>query len=169
MHSSNLRLRPGPCGLHLYNRSTGVNILFDEFQVGSELWAQAPRYVSIALTNSCDLSCPYCYAPKHRAALDFGILRGWLNELDVNGCLGVGFGGGEPTLYRHFTKVCQYAAHDTGLAVSFTSHAHRLNADLAAELAGYVHFVRISMDGVGETYEELRGRSFSAFCSRFRI
>jgi MoaA/NifB/PqqE/SkfB family radical SAM enzyme len=126
----------------------------------------APRQVSIALTNTCDLACPHCYAPKNPAALEFGRVASWLEELDTNGCLGVGFGGGEPTLYRRFPELCQYAAQKTGLAVTFTTHAHHLTDALAATLAGSVHFVRVSMDGVGLTYEVLRGRSFATLRRR---
>jgi MoaA/NifB/PqqE/SkfB family radical SAM enzyme len=142
---------------------TGLNVLLDEVQLPATLWAAAPRYVSVALTNACDLACPYCYAPKERFALDVEQLVGWLTELDANGCLGVGFGGGEPTLYRHLAELCHRVAGKTGLAVTFTTHAHRLNDDLVANLIGAVHFVRVSMDGIGGTYEELRGRSFAAF------
>jgi hypothetical protein len=53
------------------------------------------------------------------------------------------------------------------LAVTFTTHAHQLNDSLIAALTGNVHFVRISMDGVGATYETLRGRSFTSFRQRF--
>ena len=37
---------------------------------------------------------------------------------------------------------------------------------LAANLRGNVHFVRVSMDGVGTTYEALRGRSFASLRDR---
>jgi len=130
------------------------------------MWAAAPRQVSIALTNACDLHCPYCYAPKHSAQLDSEHLIPWLDELDAEGCLGVGFGGGEPTLHPDFTQVCRYAAGSTGLAVTLTTHAHRLDDRIAADLDGNVHFIRVSMDGVGETYQALRGRSFSNLIRR---
>jgi len=84
----------------------------------------------------------------------------------MNGCLGVGFGGGEPTLYRHFVELCHYVARMTELAVTFTTHAHRLNDALLSALVGSVHFVRISMDGVGATYEALRNRPFSVLRNR---
>jgi MoaA/NifB/PqqE/SkfB family radical SAM enzyme len=122
--------------------------------------------VSIALTNACDLNCSYCYAPKHGASLDFESLIGWLGELDRTGCLAVGFGGGEPTLYRRLPEICRFVAMKTGLAVTFTTHAHHLNAGLLGQLSGYVHFVRVSMDGVGSTYELLRGRPFGDLRSR---
>ncbi|HEX7182176.1 MAG TPA: radical SAM protein [Thermoanaerobaculia bacterium] len=98
--------------------------------------------------------------------LDAERIADWLDELDVNGCLGVGFGGGEPTLYRRLADLCHYAAQKTGLAVTFTTHAHRLGDGLVTALAGNVHFVRVSMDGVGITYETLRGRSFAALRRR---
>jgi len=83
--------------------------------------------------------------------------------LDAHGCLGVGFGGGEPTLHPEFVDVCRNATEKTGLAVTFTTHALRINASLAQALVGSVHFVRVSMDGVGRTYETVRERPFADF------
>ncbi len=121
----------------------------------------APRQVSIAVTNACDLTCAYCYAPKHRAHLDPKRLCEWIVELDDAGTLGIGFGGGEPTVYRHITDVCIYAAEHTGLAITMTTHGHKWNADLVSRLKDALNFVRISVDGTGATYERLRGRSFA--------
>lgn len=125
-------------------------------------WAAAPRQVSIALTNACDLRCAYCFAPKSTSALRASDVRKWLVELDVNGTVGVGFGGGEPTLFPEFADLCAYATRQTKLAVTFTTHGHHLDDKLVSALQGNVHFVRISLDGIGSTYERLRGRSFDA-------
>lgn len=163
------KVRLGPCGVHIFNRRTGLNILVDEVRVRREFWALAPRQASIALTNACDLSCSYCYAPKSHAELNLEKLLTWLDELDANGCLGVGFGGGEPTLYRNFPEVCRHVTEKTGMAVTFTTHAHKVSAGLAEKLQGTVHFIRASMDGVGLTYESLRGRPFTAFRSHLEI
>lgn len=160
------RKRAGPAGLHLFDRTSGLNILLDQVRLPETTWHRAPRQVSIALTNSCDLDCSYCYAPKERARLPLESLIRWLDELDRHGCMGVGFGGGEPTLYRHLVDVCRYAAQNTGLAVTMTTHANRLHDRLLSELDGILHFVRVSMDGVGETYETLRGRSFIGLLDR---
>ncbi len=160
------RVRAGPDGIHLFNRDTGWNLLVDEARVPPSMWSSAPRQVSVALTNACDLHCRYCYAPKHPAMLDADRLIKWLEELDAGGCLGVGFGGGEPTLHREFAGLCLHAARRTGMAVTLTTHAHRIDSRLASDLSGNVHFVRVSMDGVARTYEELRGRSFDQLLSR---
>jgi MoaA/NifB/PqqE/SkfB family radical SAM enzyme len=164
-----MKVRAGPSGIQIFNRATGLNVLLDEISVPSIYWATSPRYVSVTLTNACDLACPYCFAPKDPAALEVERVSGWLDELDMNACLGVGFGGGEPTLYRGLAEVCRYAAQNTGLAVTLTTHGHRLDDTLCASLAGSVHFVRISMDGVGPTYEALRCRPFAALRRRLEI
>lgn len=112
-----LKVRGGPDGLYLFDRNMGINILLDEIEVPQACWAATPRQVSIALTNVCDLHCPFCYAPKHLGKLNAAKLVAWLDELDRNSTVGVGFGGGEPTLYPQLAEMCQYAAQKTGFAV----------------------------------------------------
>jgi MoaA/NifB/PqqE/SkfB family radical SAM enzyme len=163
------RIRMGPSGIHLFDRVSGLNILVDEFVPDKSLWATAPRQVSIALTNACDLSCSYCFAPKTTATLAFDRIVPWLAELDANGTIGIGFGGGEPTLYRRFADLCAYATQNTKLAVTFTTHGHHLDDMLLTALKGNVHFIRVSMDGIDATYERLRGRSFKALKERLSV
>ena len=160
------KLRGGPAGLHLFNRTTGLNVLLDEIPVPASLHSRAPRQVSIALTNRCDLACAHCYAPKSRDELRFETITRWLAELDAHGTLGIGFGGGEPTLYPEFERLCHHVARETRLSVSFTTHGHHIDDVLAAGLRGSVNFVRVSMDGVGATYESIRRRSFSELLTR---
>jgi len=164
--NSHLKVRAGPAGLHFFNRTTGINILLDEITRPTSTWSVAPRQVSVALTNACDLACHHCYAPKKSAMLAFNRLIRWLGDLDTNGCLGVGFGGGEPTLYPQLKELCSYVTKKTNLAVTMTTHAHRLSDQLLNELAGNIHFVRVSMDGVGSTYESIRCRPFDSFLQR---
>ncbi|MDZ8226884.1 radical SAM protein [Nostoc sp. ChiVER01] len=166
--TSHLKIRVGAAGLHLFNRNTGVNFLVDEISLPSSLWSTAPRQVSIALTNACDLVCFHCYAPKNPAALNFERLTSWLADLDANGCIGVGFGGGEPTLYPRLAELCSYATEKTGLAVTMTTHAHHLSDRLLDDLSGNVNFIRVSMDGVEATYESLRGRPFATLIQRIK-
>ncbi len=154
--------------MHLFDRRSGWNVLFDEVTPNSSGYSLAPRQVSIALTNACDLKCPYCYAPKTPARLDVNRVQFWLTELDEHGCLGVGFGGGEPTLHPAFAELCRFATQQTTLAVTFTTHGHHLTRELLATLDGHVHFLRLSMDGTHRTYESNRGRPFSAFLTRAR-
>lgn len=149
-------------GVHLFDRVSGLNVLLDEVSVPIRRCSLAPRYVSIALTNACELSCEYCYAPKSSAVLDANRVAAWAVELDNAGCLGLGFGGGEPTAHPRFAQLCAQVAASTSMAVTFTTHGHRLTRELADALQGVVHFARISVDGVGDTYERMRRRPFAA-------
>jgi MoaA/NifB/PqqE/SkfB family radical SAM enzyme len=159
-------LRCGPAGIHAFSRGTGWNVLLDEVALPAAYYSRAPRQVSIALTNRCDLACAHCYAPKSREGLSFESVRRWLVELDAAGTLGVGFGGGEPTLYPDFVRLCRYVAEETRLSVSFTTHGHLVDTELVQQLRGSVHFVRVSMDGVGTTYESIRRRAFGELLRR---
>ncbi|WDJ89019.1 radical SAM protein [Xanthomonas campestris] len=157
-----MKSRIGPNGVHLFDRVSGLNVLLDELRPKEAIWSKSPRQVSIALTNVCDLHCAYCYAPKHKASLHSDQVLGWLKELDTEGCLGIGFGGGEPTLHPDFVDICKRVAGETQLAVTFTTHGHRLTPQLVEHLKGSVHFARISVDGLGRTYEQQRGKQFAS-------
>jgi hypothetical protein len=157
------KLRLSDAGVHWFDRVSGLNLLVDEISPPRDRWHRAPRYVSIALTNACELHCPFCYAPKQPARLSPEDVLAWTKELDHEGCLGVGFGGGEPTAFPRFAELCEQAANSTSLAITFTTHGHRIDRILANRLRGSVHFIRVSMDGVGATYERLRGRLFRDF------
>ena len=156
-------------GLQLFDRQSGLNLLLDEVPLPCSQWALAPRYVSIALTNACDLRCPYCYAPKRSARLQTSVLQSWLLELAAHECIGIGFGGGEPTLHPDFAALCKFVARETPMAVTFTTHSHRIDPAMVAELSGAVHFVRVSVDGVGQTYESSRGRPFQAILRQLEV
>lgn len=165
-HPDNFKLRVGPAGVQVFNRGTGLNVLIDEIPVPAVLHSRAPRQVSIALTNRCDLTCAHCYAPKSRNELRFDAIKRWLTELDEQGSLGIGFGGGEPSLHPEFVRICQYAARETRLSVSCTTHGHHIDSQLAEQLRGNMHFMRVSMDGVGDTYQHIRRRSFAELITR---
>src|SRR5438552_9652420 len=119
------KVRTGPAGIHLFRRRDGLNILASALLQPAKFWSRAPMQVSIDLTNACDLSCEFCYAPKVPATLPADKVDRWLAEVDQEGCLGIGFGGGEPTLHPRFVEICR-AASRRNLAVTFTTHGHRL-------------------------------------------
>lgn len=156
-------------GAQWFERESGLNVLIEELSFPAAAWALSPRYVSIALTNACELRCAFCYAPKVPGRLDAVDVCRWAEELDAGGGLGVGFGGGEPTAHPQFAWLCEQVSCRTQLAVSFTTHGHRLDEDLARRLRGSVHFIRISVDGVGDTYEAVRGRSFAELRRRVAV
>lgn len=157
-----MKVRVSEAGVHLFDRVSGLNVLLDEVDVPAQRFSIAPRYLSVALTNACELRCAYCYAPKGPAVLNVERVVAWAADLDDAGCLGMGFGGGEPTAHPQFAQLCTQIAESTSMAVTFTTHGHRITPGLTDSLRGAVHFARLSVDGVGATYERLRRRPFAA-------
>jgi MoaA/NifB/PqqE/SkfB family radical SAM enzyme len=57
----------------------------------------------------------------------------------------------------------------TQLSVTFTTHGHNINDAMADELRGNVHFIRVSMDGIGHNYESIRQRPFHELVVRMKL
>lgn len=150
-------------GVHLFNRESGLNILLDEFRPST--LSRAPANVSIALTGRCNLRCGHCFVPRVNCDLEYERVLGWLRELDDNGCLGVGFGGGEPLLYPHVFDLCAFVHRETGMACTMTTNGVLLDDAAVSRLASNLNFCRISMDGIGKTHEGIRKYSFDKLLS----
>lgn len=164
-----MKIRKDHLGLYCFDRQSGLNVLLDEVQFEERDWAVGPRHLSIALTNACELSCAFCYASKQPHSLRFDDLTNWCIEADEAGVLAVGLGGGEPTLYSRVGELCRTVHSNTDLAVTMTTHGQRFTNRLRDELTESVSFIRVSMDGLHDTYERIRGVSFSGFVEKLRI
>jgi hypothetical protein len=104
------KIRLSEAGVHLFDRASGLNVLLEEVDVPAEQVSHAPRNLSGALTNACELRCAYWYAPEYPAAFDGDRVIAGAVELDGAGCLGVGFGGGEPTAHPRFAQLSAQTA-----------------------------------------------------------
>jgi MoaA/NifB/PqqE/SkfB family radical SAM enzyme len=121
-----------------------------------------PAVVSIALTNLCDLSCPFCYAPKSHHSLEGADVVRWSKEFSLAGTFEIAFGGGEPTLYSQLTTVCERVWDETDLGISLTTNGQHLDPELIERLVGHISILRISVDGPEPYYSRIRGRAFKA-------
>ena len=135
-------------GVHLFDRESGINVLLEETKCPRSRLSIAPANVSIALWNRCNRNCIHCFAPKNEAELGFEEICRWLDELDANDCLGVGFGGGEPLLYPRIADLCRYVHDNTRMACTLTSNGDLIDDSSLEWLCGRVNFVRISTNGV---------------------
>ena len=158
-----MKIRATPQGYLAFDRRSGLNVLIDE--VVPEKHSAAPAMVSFSLTNRCNLLCPHCFVAKGRSYLPFSLLAKWLVELDENGCLEVGFGGGEPLLHPDFSTICDFAHSRTGMACTITTNGTLLSEEMVESIRGNVDFCRISMDGWGEVHERSRGVPFDSLVS----
>lgn len=158
-----MKLRATPQGYLLFDRRSGLNALIDEIRPPET--SLAPAMVSFALTNRCNLHCRHCFVAKGGSELPFSLLSKWLVELDRNGCLEVGFGGGEPLLHPDFVGICGFVHSRTGMACTMTTNGTLLSDEMIDLLKESVNFCRISMDGWEQVHERARGAPFDTLVS----
>jgi len=163
-----MNVRKESRGLHFYDRITGWHILADEVRIPVENRDEGPEVISIAVTNVCDLSCAFCYAPKSRHMLSVQEIVRWCRELDQLGTLEVAFGGGEPTLFPGLAEACRTIWTETKLGISITTHGHHLNEQLWENLKGFVSIVRVSIDAPEPLYSSIRGRPLAPAIKNIR-
>src|SRR5579872_6935690 len=90
--------------LLLFERNTGLNILLDGEET-QHLLRTAPRTLLIAVTNACNLTCPFCYRDLASASTwRYDTLLKFCQDADRWGVLEVAFGGGEPTVFPRWQE-----------------------------------------------------------------
>ena len=152
-----MKLRSERSGIHFFDRSAGLHLLCDEVKLEPSAWSVAPRILSVALSNICDLGCHFCYRPQTKDTLPVELVRQMVGAVDELGCLEVTFGGGEPLLYPGLSSLCEWIWDNTSMGVSLTTHGHRLTSGLIHKLIGRLSSIRFSVDGVEPYYSLIRG------------
>ena len=142
-----MKIRKTEQGVHFFSRDSGTNLLLDEIEIPQGELARAPANVSVAVTNRCNRCCPHCFAEKGDEDLDYEVLCGWMDELDANGCMGVGFGGGEPLLHPRIVDLCRFVAKNTEMACTMTTNGDCLTQEMVDRLCCSVNFIRVSTNG----------------------
>jgi Fe-coproporphyrin III synthase len=117
------------------------------------------RVIQIHPTRRCNLRCRHCYSlsgPEERDQLDPGLLRGAITDAALEGYTAVSFSGGEPLLYRPLSDLLRHA-HDCGLQTAITTNGMLLDERRLAALQGITDLIAISLDGVPESHNQMRG------------
>jgi MoaA/NifB/PqqE/SkfB family radical SAM enzyme len=120
----------------------------------------ASRVIQLHPTLRCNLACPHCYSssgPRAGGELAASSLIERLAALRAEGYDIVSFSGGEPLVYRDFDETA-VAAHRLGFRVNLITNAILLDEDRVARLAEFVSMVGLSLDGVAERHDRMRGR-----------
>lgn len=110
-------------------------------------------------TRRCNLSCLHCYSessPDVREALEPERVLAAIADAATLGYKVLAVSGGEPLLYGPLARVLR-AAHEQGLATTVTSNGMLLDARRLAMLAEDTDLLAISLDGVPESHDEMRG------------
>lgn len=125
------------------------------------------RRLTIELTNTCNLHCSYCLRDEdalyHDRAefMSMDLLKRVLEEAaSVAGITQVGFTGGEPTLYPHFSELLETCG-TAGIKTSFVTngwHFEKLWPTLVSQRDSLSH-ISFSIDGATrEKHDHWRGQ-----------
>ena len=114
------------------------------------------------LTNRCNLACPHCYA--------HATLKGAANELSTKEAkkviddlvrqkvLVLILSGGEPILRKDLYELATYAK-EKGISCALSTNGTLINELHVKEiLKSGISYVGISIDGIGETHDQFRGK-----------
>lgn len=139
------RTHPLDGKLLLFDRDTGLNVLLD----GDEtrlLRRVAPRSLLIAVTNACNLTCPFCYRDlTSPSRWRYDTLLKFCQDADAWGVLEVAFGGGEPMLFPRWPEFINELYATTGLGIYFTTNGTLLTEDFLRGIGGKYGQIRVSL------------------------
>lgn len=122
-----------------------------------------PIIAEINLTDVCNLKCNYCFC-DHRALhkLNPDVVLDFIKDFKTFGGKAITFsGGGEPTLYREFIEIVDFAeCQDLELGL-ITNGAFKYNSDLHEAIGNCFKWVRISLDTVNDKlYKKIKGKDY---------
>lgn len=129
------------------------------------------RHVSIAITNNCNLSCPYCYKAIHKDKklneIPLNTILKFVDKLllvNINGnkMETLQLIGGEPTLHSNFLDICNYLLEKgIGVRISTNGSTPILHSQemLSFSKNKNIEF-RISLDS-SEIYKNIKTRGNS--------
>ena len=123
-----------------------------------------PRFVSLEITEQCNLKCKHCYTSAGNGkpnSLELNVIYKLIDELSKYGCEFLALGGGEPLLYSDIEKVIKYAI-SKDVEVELVSNGILFNEEMIEKLSNAgLKYVQISLDGESpETYTKVRGIDF---------
>ena len=122
-----------------------------------------PRYAGLNITDNCNMRCVMCnsWRTTSREELSTGEWKAVIRQLRDEGIRYVGFAGGEPLLRKDLPELVAHAT-TLGLHTELTTSGYLWDEARAQSLVNAgLKSVVISIDGVEEGYEAIRGRQWS--------
>jgi len=115
------------------------------------------RYLQLHITEKCNLNCRHCYlGEKSKAELPLKTVKKALDEFSGSG-LKVLITGGEPMLHSRFWEIAEYAGR-LSIRKELLTNGSFLSEKNAKKLAKHIEAVQISLDGLKEGHEFMRGK-----------
>ena len=114
------------------------------------------RYLEFQITNRCNLQCRHCYIGEDsHQDLSREQIQGVLGQFEEIQGLRLLLSGGEPLLHPFFWEVNE-GLRDYAFRSVLLSNGTLISREVAQKLR--VHEVQISLDGMREGHESLRGK-----------
>jgi radical SAM protein with 4Fe4S-binding SPASM domain len=118
----------------------------------------APVTAHFALTNRCPLSCRTCYNAAGALSspeLTTEEAKQVLDTLAAMRVFTVAFGGGEPLARDDIFELAEHA-RQRGIVPTLTTNGFYIDRRIARRCRVFSH-IHVSLDGVGKTYQAVRG------------
>lgn len=114
------------------------------------------RYLEFQITDRCNLRCRHCYIGEGlHQDLSFERIKKVLEKFEEIQGLRLLLSGGEPLLHPHFWEINDILRHYAFRSV-LLSNGTLITRDVSKRLQ--VHEVQISLDGMKEGHEAIRGK-----------
>jgi len=114
------------------------------------------RYLEFQITDRCNLRCLHCYIGEGaHQDLSFGKMKRVLEEFEEIQGLRLLLSGGEPLLHPRFWDL-NNILREYGFRSVLLSNGTLITRDVSKKLR--VHEVQISLDGMKEGHESIRGK-----------
>jgi radical SAM protein with 4Fe4S-binding SPASM domain len=114
------------------------------------------RYLELQVTARCNFKCRHCYLGTAKPRdLPFEQIMGILQEFEQMQGLRLIISGGEPLLHPHFWTINDTLPHFGFRSILLTNGA-LIDNETAPRLK--VHEIQVSLDGIGDSHDYLRGR-----------
>lgn len=117
------------------------------------------RALQIHPTRQCNLRCLHCYSsssPDQREMLDLTMLCRAVSDAADEGYDTLTISGGEPLLYRPLRDLLRHA-RELGMTTAVATNGMLLDQRRIDMLVGVTDIVAISLDGVPEAHDRMRG------------
>lgn len=112
------------------------------------------------VTSRCNLNCEHCYIKSssinEEDELSTDIVKGVIREFAEMSGLFLDITGGEPLLRKDIFDILHFA-NEQILHLSLLSNGVTITEEVGKKLRSLVHQVTVSLDGLEETHNSLRG------------
>lgn len=126
------------------------------------------------ITRRCNLKCVHCYsdsdAREYPGELTWEQCQAVIDDLAAYGIPALLLSGGEPLIHPRFFDIATYA-REKGIKLTLSTNGTLIDHPTAARLkALQFAYVGISLDGIGATHDQFRGRqgAFEKAVAAFR-